>query len=133
MKVEVVKKRFEANGDWDYQPNSNLRKILEWRCGNLEEHITLLFKEVLKAINKEADFSDYFIRIIRSDNPKEGWAFRRNLRGGTYGQVPDIVVGFANDYEEFDKTLIHEVLHMLNWDEEVVEAKTQEIHYKKRG
>lgn len=41
---------------------------------------------------------------------------------------PDMFIGFANDLDNFEISIIHEALHCLRWDEDIVEKKSQELH-----
>ncbi|GAJ18279.1 unnamed protein product, partial [marine sediment metagenome] len=53
-------------------------------------------------------------------------------RGGGEGVCPDIVLGFCGDVEDFEITLIHELLHLFRWDEKMVEMKAREIYNHRR-
>ena len=63
------------------------------------------------------------VRCFRTKERKQGWCYKT---GG--GILPDIVLGFCGDVEDFEITLIHELLHFFRWDEEMLEAKAKEIY-----
>jgi len=132
MKVQVARE-IKVEGRLDsYEDNPDLRYIIEWILGEgVESYVERLISGVCKAIAKDSHLIDDFqIRIIGGDNPKAAWAFkhtqdiRRDSQNFFY---PDMVITFANDLVEFTKCIIHEALHCLNYEEDVVEGKTQEL------
>lgn len=91
--------------------------------------VEVTLTKVSKAINERCG-KHLHVRCHRSKEPKHGLCLKC---GG--GSMPDIVVGFCGDIEDLEITLIHELLHLLRWDEKIIEAKAIEIlnQYKGRG
>ena len=135
MKIEVVT-RVETERGLDFTPAPDLRKTIEQHLGQtLESYLHNLLTQVASEVSREISLDDFFVRIVHADKPKLGFSFKRP---GEYGHpfparksgdiVPDMVVGFHRDCAEFAKNIIHEGLHCFQWDELMVEAKTQEIY-----
>lgn len=85
--------------------------------------VELVQRKVAKAIDKEP-FPFLYIRCYQTNEPERGGSFKQ-ARGK--GEVPDIILGFCGNVFDFQVTLVHELLHIFRWDEDMVEAKALEI------
>ena len=115
------------------QGGKQLRSELVQLLGQpLSIWITTLFHNVCKQIGKsEMSLDNVVVQIMRHDNPKFGLAFKQPFSKtgkGVGNGCPDMKVGYSGDLVEFQKTLIHEAIHLLNYDEEMTEMKTQELY-----
>jgi len=135
MIVQVMRKMKPVTS-WDFEPNPDLRYIIEWVLGeSLESFVHKVLVDVCLAIKKDiTEVDDFIVRIFASDTPKSGWSYKRNrgVKKDPDDTSPDMVIGFTNDPIELEKTIIHEGLHCLWWDEDSVEAKTQELYKARR-
>lgn len=123
---------------WDtahfaYCADKTLRhEIEDWLGNPLHVYITELFRKICRNMRvSEHRLDDAMVMIIRHENPKYGIAIKEPFQHGRYkppNRWADIKVGYAGQSVEFEKTLIHEALHLLNYDEDATERKTQRLY-----
>lgn len=128
LKVDVVR-RVDTATDWKYEENPLLRRIIEWVLQEpLEDFVRRILAETCRRIGKsESEAKNFWVRVVRSDEPKLGFCYHRNRETGKLGAIPDMHVGFANDVLDLAESIVHEALHALGWSEEVTEEKAKEI------
>lgn len=93
----------------------------------------LIRKLVLKVeldTNLTADWDGLNVRCFRTIKLKQGWCFKDIKHG--HSSLPDITLGFTGNKKDFIITLLHELLHLVRWDEQILDEKALEI-YAKRG
>jgi len=129
LRVEVVKRVDDAGASWHYEENPVLREIIEWAIhDSLEDFIYgLLVKTCQMTGRDEKEACNFYVRVVYNNEPKFGSCFHRNREMET-AILPDILAGFANDVTDFGETIVHEALHALSWDEEIIEKKAKEIY-----
>lgn len=118
--------KFEKVIDGDASPDMGLEQKVKLALGNtdLNDYIRDIVNRVFSAVDGYIEKVNYLgVRIVATDNPKCGWAFRMNKPN----LFPSMIIGYAGNLAEFEKTIIHEILHYIDWDEYIVEKKTQEI------
>jgi len=104
--------------------DEQLERKLKESLGDVFKFVQDTLDLVYHNLNGEVEKADYIgIRIFASDKPMHGYAFKTGKRP----LFPSMIVGFADDVSDFRETLIHELLHYLEWDEYAVEKKTMEI------
>jgi len=82
------------------------------------EFVERTLDKVSKAIKGKCG-KHFHVRCYKAEKLKQGSCFKAlNL----------IVVGFCGDIEDLEITLIHELLHLFRWDENMVETKAREIY-----
>ena len=124
MQIEV---QFDKIIDGEQYHDSDVeRKVME-AIGNvaIEGYIQDMVDKVMGTIDGAVKKPDYLgLRIIASKHLAHGYAFKTFKDSSTF---PGIVIGFAGDIDDFELTIIHELLHYVGWDEYIVEEKSKEI------
>ena len=106
-----------------------LAKIISVALGRPLEHLIResIFK-VEQATNLRANWSGLNVRCHKTTQSGQGFCFK-SLRHGE-GIMPDIILGFTGDVKDFIITLLHELLHLVRYDEQVLDEKALEIYFQ---
>jgi len=54
--------------------------------------------------------------------------YKGKSSGSCLKTIGMVVVAFDGDIKELEITLIHELLHLFQWDEKIIDAKAKEIY-----
>lgn len=113
-----------------------LRTELELSLGQrLVDYTASILRFTCLAVSKpETELDDVVIRIVRSKDSMGAafkFAYLSRCKSDRRKSMPDMVVGYSGDLVDLEKTIIHEALHLLNYDEQAVEQKTHWIAHKR--
>ncbi len=114
--------------DGNTEPSVHWEERIKEKVGDIAAWIQDLLMSVHTSIGKPAAPNEkWFIRIVPTQTEKMGWCLKlsRDEKGNHLS--PDMTVGYTGDLNDLAGNIIHEALHYLRWDEEMVEAKTQAI------
>lgn len=132
MIVKVIRK-IDGKDKWCFRADIALRRQLEHRVESIPAFIDFIIRSTCRSVGKEPiDLSDFVVKICREKDPKAAWSYKRhgvtfeNFPKQVGGLIPDMIISYADDFNEFVKNVIHETLHCIAWDEKAVESKTQE-------
>lgn len=93
----------------------------------LNKFVKLTVAKTRKAINNKEGLYDLNVRCYRTEKkPSPAFCFKEGRHGDKSG-MPDIILGFNGDIDDFEIALIHELLHLFRWDEKIIEAEALEI------
>ena len=104
--------------------DSELEEVIRQALSmTLEDFARKVMDDVQKVIGGKS-LETIYIRCYKTKKKHQGFALKTAKRG----VVPDIILGFCGEVEDFEITMLHELLHMFRWDEQAVEARAKEIY-----
>lgn len=112
--------------------DSELGDILCQQLGMpLEKFVENAISKTEQAIDEKQNWKGIHVRCFRTTRSKVGFCFKSDCVGCR--DIPDVILGFNGDTKDFEITLFHELLHLLKWDEKMLELKAVEIYDKGGG